>query len=214
MQILAHIFLVGCDNSVAKGHVADGEIKRTVGKSCRFKALARDFRLRMRLGGDACRKFVQLDTENIALFAHCSGHDGKESSCAAGRLQNVAALKAQTLKPRIDSFGHFRRRIVSIEYGCTRRSVLRVRQMLLQRVILLLPCLIERIKSFGKASEAAVASEEFLLLGACVRSCRLQSLQDANRGKISCKDGTLAARRRHVRCIINGTEIDRRSFTL
>ena len=89
-----------------------------------------------------------------------------------------------------------------------------MRQMLLQRVILLLPCLIERIEGFGEASEAAVASEEFLLLWACVRSCRLQSLQDANRGKISCKDGTLAARRRHVRCIINGTEIDRRSFAL
>ena len=85
-QPLAEVFRIARDDLIAKRHVADGKIKRPVGKACPFKALLRDFCVRMCKPCNAGREHIDLHAEQAALISHFLRHRVKETPHAARRL--------------------------------------------------------------------------------------------------------------------------------
>ena len=113
-QPLPQIFRIARDDFIAERHVADGKIERSIGKACPFKALLRDFCVRMCKPCNAGRERIDLHAEQAALISHFLRHRVKETPHAARRLQHIPPGKADMGKPLIDSRNDLGRRIVSV----------------------------------------------------------------------------------------------------
>ena len=99
-----------------KRDIADRDIEEAVRKGGVLKARDRDILLLIELLCDTPRNAVQLHTVHAAsphFFRQCTD----EVANAAGRFQNVPALKTHVGKGFVDRFHHDRRRIKSRQGG-------------------------------------------------------------------------------------------------
>ena len=211
---LPFVGAVAVDGRIAEGHVADREVEAAVGKARVLEALMEDFYVLMCRLRDACGKSVHLDTDDVTRLAHRSGHRVEEAPAAARRLQDVAGREAHARKPLADGFGYFRRRIEGVEDRAACRRVLLVRQDAAKRLVFLAPCFVARIEDFGKAAEAAVASEEFRFFLARRAVRLLDAPHHLDRREIAPEYRTLAFRRGKVGLVVNGREVDRLGSSL
>ena len=204
------MFLVSDDNLFAKRYIADGEIKRTIWETCRFKSLLRNRSIWIGDGCDACRERIELDAADMAVRANLLRHRAKETSRPATWFENVSTMKSELLESFIDGLSNLWRRIIRIENGRACGIVFRLRKLLAKCVIFCLPAAVLRIKDIRETAKTAVRTEQAQLFFRCGTPCPFELLHHLDGSKIACKDSTFATRRREVCLVVDGREVDRR----
>ena len=168
---------------VAKRHISDGKVKNAIRVLRFLKAVDLDAGIGIELAGDTPGDAVQLHAVQLA-FAHALREHPEEVAHAAGRFQNVAAVKAHLLHGLINSADHHRAGVVGVQGGGPRRLIFLRGQKLLQLGILLGPGSFGRVESLRHAAPAHIPGQHFLLFRAGLLARRFKLLQQPDGGDI------------------------------
>ena len=168
---------------VAKRHISDGKVKNAVRVLRFLKAVDLDAGIGIELAGDTPGDAVQLHAVQLA-FAHALREHPEEVTHAAGRFQNVAAVKAHLLHGLIHGADHHRAGVVGVQGGGPGRFIFLRGQKLLQLGILLGPGGFGRVESLRHAAPAHIAGKDFLLFRAGLLARCFKLLQQTDGGDI------------------------------
>ena len=168
---------------VAKRYISDGKVKDAIRVLRFLKAVDLDAGIGIEMAGDAPGDAVQLHAVQLA-FAHALREHPEEVAHAAGRFQNVSAVKAHLLHGLINGADHHRAGVVGVQGGGSGRLVFLRGQKLLQFGILLCPGSFGRVESLRHAAPAHIAGKDFLLVRAGLPARRLKLLQQPDGGDI------------------------------
>ena len=168
---------------VAKRHISDGKVKNAIRVLRFLKAVDLDAGIGIELAGDAPGDAVQLHAVQLA-FAHALREHPEEVAHAAGRFQNVTAVKAHLFHGLINGADHHRAGVVGVQGGGPGRLIFLRGQKFLQLGIFLRPGGFGRIESLRHAAPAHIAGKDFLLFRAGLLTRRLKLLQQPDGGDI------------------------------
>ena len=133
------------DLKITKRHIADNYIEVVVWEFCFFKSLYGDISFLIELLCNLSRKGVDFHTVELRA-CHRIRKQTEEIARSAGRLQNTALGKAQTLKSFIHTFDYNGRRVKRCQSGLHCRTVFFWRKACIQLFELISPRRIVFIK--------------------------------------------------------------------
>ena len=86
------------DGVIAERNIGDGKVERFVGKFGFFKRLLADVGVGIQRLGDARRQRINFNAGDGGVAEHFLRHEADEMADAAGRFQNLSALKTKPLR--------------------------------------------------------------------------------------------------------------------
>ena len=151
------------DLIVAKGYIADGQIEEVLPVR-RFKTCHGDMRLGIKLFGDSARDAVQFHTVQAAVLHRLRQH-AEEVAHAHRRFKDVPRGEAHIGYGFVDGTDYRRTGVVCVECRCAGCFILILRKNRAQRLKLVRPCCVVRVKGFRQAAPAHIAGQRFLFIG-------------------------------------------------
>ena len=167
---------------LAKGDIADGNIKKVIRESGFLIALHRDTAALIKLAGDAPGEIIQLHAVELAA-AHAFRQHTEKIADTAGWLQNVALREAHLSQGGIDAADDHRRRKERRKRGFAGSGVFGVCKQFFQFSV---PGVFF-IEKVGKAAPAHILCQHRLFLRCGAAVLRLHRFQGTDRVQIALK---------------------------